>query len=172
MEKREKRLSNQSGFSLMEVMIAITIFTVFATVFVTGEGYNLLDSAKLKEEMKLKDLCENKINEIITSPPELRDSLTITKEVKDFENDSNYQYSIEYKKFVLPDMTKLKNSSEEEADPKQSQMEKKVYTTFKENMEKILWQVEVVVRNKTTEDKFRLSTWLYNNNADIKIGSF
>ena len=79
MEKRKisffKLINDKKGFTLMEVMIAISIFAVFATVFVTGQGYNLLDSSKLKDEMLMKDLCENKINEIITNPPELRDSL-------------------------------------------------------------------------------------------------
>ena len=60
-------LSNQSGFTLMEIMIAVMVFTTFATVFVTSFGYNLVDSGKLKEDILLKDLCENKINELITN---------------------------------------------------------------------------------------------------------
>jgi prepilin-type N-terminal cleavage/methylation domain-containing protein len=102
MEKREIGpgfLSNQSGFTLMEVLIAITIFALFATVFVTGQGYNLLDSGKFKDDLLLKDLAENKINEIVVNPPELRDSLTITKETKAFDSNPDYQYTIEYKNF-------------------------------------------------------------------------
>lgn len=174
MVQREKIISNQSGFTLLEVMIAIAIFTVFASVFVTGQGYNLIDSAKLKNELLLKDLCENKINEIISSPPELRDSLTLTKDTKVFENNPNYQYSIEYKKFIVPDMNKLKNSADDDEaqQSSQSQMEKRVWTVFKENMEKMIWQVEVTVKDKSTEDSFKLSTWLYNQNAEVKIGTF
>jgi prepilin-type N-terminal cleavage/methylation domain-containing protein len=55
------RLLNDQGFTLMEVMIAISIFAIFASVFVTGQGYNLLDSSSLKDEILLKDICENKI---------------------------------------------------------------------------------------------------------------
>jgi hypothetical protein len=83
----------------MEVMIAISIFAVFATVFVTGFGYNLIDSGKIKEDIKLKDYCENKINDIITNPPALSDSLTLTKDTKDVENDTSYQTIVEFKKF-------------------------------------------------------------------------
>ena len=82
-----QNLNKSNGFTLIEVMIAISIFSIFAAVFVTGQGYNLLDSSKLKEEIILKDLCENKINDIIVNPPELRDSLTLTKETKDIEAD-------------------------------------------------------------------------------------
>jgi prepilin-type N-terminal cleavage/methylation domain-containing protein len=171
MEKREVKLLNNKGFTLMEVMVAIAIFSVFATVFVTGQGYNLLDSTKLKEDIRLKDLCENTINDLITSPPELRDALTLTKETKDFEKSPDYQYTIEYKKFFVPDMTKImgKEKDEDKADDKQSILEKRIFKVFKENMEKIIWQVEVTVQNKQSKEQFKLSTWIYNQNADVKI---
>lgn len=172
MDKR-KALINNSGFTLLEVMFAIVIFTVFATVFITGQGYNVLDSSKLKNEMTLNILCQNKINEIITAPPDLRDALTLSKEVKTFEGNPNYEYSIQYKKFKVPDFTKLKNSADEDEESKaQSNQEKMIFDIFKENMEKIIWQVEVVVKDKTTEDTFRLSTWLYNQNAEVDVKKF
>ena len=67
----------QDGFSLLEVMIAMTVFSVFVAVYVTSQGYNISDSTLMREELMLQTLCENKINEIIISPPELRDSLTL-----------------------------------------------------------------------------------------------
>lgn len=154
----------------MEVMIALVIFSIFASAFVTGQGYNLLDSGKLKEEMLMKDYCENKINDIIVNPPELRDSLTLSKETKDVEANKDYQYTVEYKKFFIPDMNKI--TGEEEADREESaqaQMEKRIFKVFKENMEKMLWQVEVTVKNKTNDSSFKLSSWIYNQNADVKI---
>lgn len=166
----KKILGNQSGFTLMEVMIALVIFSIFASAFVTGQGYNLLDSGKLKEEMLMKDYCENKINDIIVNPPELRDSLILSKETKDVEANKDYQYTVEYKKFFIPDMNKITG---EEADDKeesaQAQMEKRIFKVFKENMEKMLWQVEVTVKNKTNDSSFKLSSWIYNQNADVKI---
>ena len=169
-------LNAQGGFTLIEVMIAIAIFTVFASVFVTGQGYNLLDSSKLKEEILLKDFAENKINDIIVNPPELRDALTLSKETKDVEANPDYQTTVEFKKFFVPDLEKISSDSaiedsEKENSP-QSQMEKKISAVFKENMEKMIWQVEVTVKNKTNDSSFKLSTWLYNPNADVQIGSF
>lgn len=160
----------------MEVMIAIVIFTVFASVFATGKGYNLLDSSKLKEEMLMKDFAENKINEIVINPPELRESLTLSKETKDVEANNDYQTTVEFKKFFVPDMTKITADDsidgKEKEDTPQAQMEKRIFKVFKENMEKMLWQVEVTVKNKTNDSSFKLSTWLYNQNADVQIGSF
>ncbi len=178
---------NESGFTLMEVMIAISIFAVFATVFVTSFGYNMLDSGKLKEDILLKDLAENKINDIITNPPVLSDALTLSKETKDIQGYDGYQTIVEYKKFFVPDMTKIKSGASagadgedgdgaeggnQEEDKQKAQMEKRIFTVFKENMEKMIWQVEVTVKNKTTEETLRLTAWLYNQNADVKIGTF
>lgn len=167
-------MNNQSGFTLMEVMIALVIFSVFAAAFVTGQGYNLMDSGKLREELLMKDFCENKINEIITNPPELRDALTLTKETKDIEGNSDYQTIVEYKKFFVPDMNKItgQDTDAKEEESAQAQMEKRIFNVFKENMEKMIWQVEVTVKNKVIGETFRLSTWLNNPNADVKIGSF
>ncbi|MFA6237532.1 MAG: prepilin-type N-terminal cleavage/methylation domain-containing protein [Bacteriovorax sp.] len=166
-------LNTQSGFTLMEVMIALVIFSVFTTAFVTGQGYNLLDSSKLKEEMLMKDFAENKINDIITNPPELRDALTLSKETKDVEADKDYQTIVEYKKFFVPDMNKITGESVEDKEDEsaQAQMEKRIFNVFKENMEKMIWQVEVTVKNKTNGSSFKLSTWLYNQNAEVQIGT-
>lgn len=159
----------------MEVMIALVIFAVFASVFVTGQGYNLVDSGKLKEELLMKDFCENKINEIITNPPELREALTLTKETKDVEANNAYQVTVEYKKFFIPDMNKITGEGDEagkENESAQAQMEKRIFKVFKDNMEKMIWQVEVTVKNKTNDSSFKLTSWLYNQNAEVQIGSF
>lgn len=167
--------NNQSGFTLMEVMIAIVLFTTFATVFVTGFGYNLVDSGKLKEDILIKDLCENKINDLITNPPTLADSLTLTKETKDIDNFPDYQTIVEWKKFTTPDMSKISGNSDPDAGSDEANqkaaMEKRIFSVFKENMEKMIWQVEVTVKNKFTGDVFTLDAWIYNSNADVKIGT-
>jgi prepilin-type N-terminal cleavage/methylation domain-containing protein len=167
-------LGNQSGFTLMEVMIALVIFAVFATAFVTGQGYNLLDSSKLREELLMKDYCENKINEIIVNPPELTEALTLAKETKEVKENKDYQTTVEYKKLFIPDMSKITGDQEAESKEESSkaQMEKRIFKVFKENMEKMVWQVEVTVKNKTNDSSFKLSAWLYNQGADVQIGSF
>lgn len=166
-------LKSEEGFSLVEVLIAIAIFSIFTVSFITGLGYNLLDSSSLKDEMMLKNLCESKINEIITNPPELKESLTLSKETKAFENFSDYSYTLQYKKFPVPDLNKiLAPSSNDPEENSQAEMNKRIFTTFKENMEKMIWQVEVSVKNKNTERSFTLSAWILNPQAEVKIGAF
>lgn len=168
---------NQSGFTLIEVMIAIAIFAIFSSVFVAGFGQNLVDSGNLKEDILLKDLAENKINEIVINPPKLDDSITLAPETKDVESNTDYQTIVTYKKFQVPDMEKITSSSVEDLnqsdqEKNQDQLQKKIFQIFKDNMEVMLWQVEVTVKNKASGDTFKLSTWLFNQGAEVKIGTF
>lgn len=186
--KRKNKYShvkNHVGFTLLEVLISMTILALFATAFISGMGYNLLDSGGLKDDIKLKDLAENKINEIIINPPEFREALTLSKETKTFEKDENYEYSVQWKKLTIPDMTKIRGGGNElsqdgaedesadggqnSSDSQTAMAEKKIYETFKTNIEKMVWQVEVQVKNKTSKQSFTISSWLYNDNADVQI---
>lgn len=167
--------NDQNGFTLIEVMIALAIFSVFIAVYVTSQGYNVADSARFKQELKLKQLAEFKINELITNPPELSESLTLTPETSDFEDWPNYSYAITYKKFLIPDFSKIQgedpNQDRQEAS-QQRELEKRIFETVKENMEILLWQVEVKVTDKTTKESYLATTWIYNHDAEVQFGSF
>ena len=39
-------------------------------------------------------------------------------------------------------------------------------------MEKLVWQVEVTVEDKTTEEKFSLSTWIYDDKGKVELKGF
>lgn len=156
------------GFTLIEVMISLAIFAVFAAAFVVNQGYLITDSTVIREESFLKDLAENTINEVIENPPELRESLTVTPETKTFEKNEDYEYTITYKKMIIPDISKMRGNDENNEDSN-ADLEARLFTQVKENLEKILWQVEVRVKNKITNETFSLSTWLYNDMAQVKI---
>lgn len=171
----ETENNKQGGFTLIEVMIALAIFSVFIAVYVTSQGYNVADSAQFKQELKLKQLTEFKINELIVNPPELSESLTLTPETSDFEDWPNYSYSITYKKFIIPDFSKIKgedpNQDRQDA-AQQRELEKRIFETVKENMELLLWQIEVKVTDKTTQESYMATTWIYNHDAQVQFGSF
>lgn len=174
----KKKITNQ-GFSLIEVMIAMTIFSVFITVYITSQGYNLTDSMNLKEEAKLKDLCSKKLNEIIVKPPQFREALTLSTEVTTFEDDKNYEARVTYKRLKIPDLKKIMGKDDDESggdsgdgEKGSSQAEAAFMNKVKENIQEMIWQVEVQVVNKETKATYTLSTWLQNNDATVKnLGS-
>jgi prepilin-type N-terminal cleavage/methylation domain-containing protein len=170
-----KNSATNSGFALIELLIALTIFSVFIASYVTIQGYNITDSGNLREELKLKDLAQKKINEIVTSPPRFTLALTISKETKTFEEDPEYEYVLEYKKMTIPDYTKMMaaKSGDEDKDSQSAEgnLMKKKFKEIKENLEQLLWQVQVTVKNKTTGYQYILSAWLLNEDHKVKIST-
>jgi hypothetical protein len=181
----------ERGFSLLEVMIAFVLFTLFVTAFLTSTGYNVSDSTQSEEQLLLQSLCERKINELFLNPPNFT-SLTSSglKETKKFEESAfaGYEYTLEIKKLTIPDFTKIyseKGAANDEAEDayegnyydekggsrnkNNSGIEKKVFDELRKNIEKIVWQARVTVVNKETKAAWALSTYLTNYNERIQI---
>jgi len=157
-------IHNRNGFTLIEVMISLAIFAVFVSAYLTAQGYNISDSAVMRDELDLKRYAEQKINELIVDPPELKLSVTLKADTGKFEQDDNFSYSVIYKQFVIPDLNKITGADQEEG---QNPQEKKIFDNIKKNLEKIIWQVEVTVKNNTSERTYSVSTWLYNQQAQV-----
>lgn len=168
-------INNDKGMTLIEVLFALSLFAVFATSFSLTQSGNIANSMNMREEIVLRELCFQKINEIIVKPPRFSESLTLTDEEKDFESNPDYKYTITYKKFVVPNlMGKMNQEGANEDDDGSSPMsgiEKNLTNKIKDNLQKIIWQVRVTVSNKSTKFNYSLSTWLLNEEAKIDLGS-
>ena len=164
-------IQNEKGMTLIEVIIATMLFSFFILAFMQGQGANILSSSRIKQDLMLKDLAEMKINELIINPPEFQESLTSAgKETKKFEDFPDYQYTVEFKKISVPDYTKLTGEQDDETENSAAkQLEKRIFGVVKENLEKIIWQVQVTVENKETEEIFELSSWIHNPQAKVQI---
>ncbi|EQC46122.1 type II secretion system protein J [Bacteriovorax sp. Seq25_V] len=164
-----RKVRNKSGFTLIEVMIALAIFGVFIVSFMASQGYNVTDSSSMRAELKLKELVQAKVNEIIVAPPELTDALTLKATQGKFEKDEGFKYEITYKKFKVPDLDKIKGNEESsnEDDSAESAIEKKIFDNVAKNLETVLWQVQVKVINEVSGQEMVMSTWLLNDKAEI-----
>jgi prepilin-type N-terminal cleavage/methylation domain-containing protein len=183
----EQVKTSQNGFSLLEVMIAMTLFAFFVVAFLTSQGYNVADSALSEEQLILQSLCEKQINQLILDPPKFTNAEATLKETKQFEdtNFKGYEYTIELKKLTIPDFAQLfaqKGEASEEAagadndymnDNNKSQrnsgLEKIIFEELKKNIEKIIWQARITVTNKETKYSFALSTYLTNYNERVQL---
>lgn len=187
---KNQNVRSDRGFSLIEVLIAITLFAFFVTAFLTAQGFNVSDSALSEEQLILQQLCERKINELHLDPPKFQNLSTGgIKETKKFEESdlSNYEYTLEIKKLSVPDFAQLFGQkdgvSEEGRDAydgnylsgnnngqqRNAGLEKMVFEELRKNIEKIVWQARVTVTNKETKYAYSLSTWLTNYNEQIQL---
>ena len=181
-------MNQQKGFSLLEVMIAITLFAYFVTAYLTSQGYNIEDSQLSEEQLTLQQLAEKKINELILDPPKFSNVTEDLKETKTFEESEfkDYEYTLEIKKITLPDFAQLfsqKEGATKEAEEsyegnyfnegsknqRNHELEKLVFNELKKNVEKILWQARVTITNKETKYKFSLSTFITNHNEKVQL---
>ena len=182
------KINNQKGFSLLEVMIAITLFAFFVTAYLTSQGYNVEDSRISEEQLMLQQLAERKINELVLDPPKFTNATANTKETKTFEESEfkNYEYTLEIKRLEIPDFAQLfaqKDSATDEAKEsydgdyysegakgqRNQNLENMVFEELRKNIEKIVWQARVTVTNKETKYNFTLSTFITNYNEKIQI---
>ncbi len=180
----------EKGFSLLEVMIAITLFSIFIASYLVSQGYNVSDSALNEEQLMLQQLCELKLNELHINPPKFTNVTSSgIKETKKFEESdySNYEYTLEIQKINLPDFGQLfgsKGNASEEAQEqneendyfndankaqRNSNTEKMVFETLKKNIERIIWQARITVTNKETKYSYSLSTYLTNYNEQVQL---
>ena len=176
MAKEIKKNKSNGGFTLLEVMIAMTVFSFFYVAYYVAQNQNVASSVTIREEIKLKELCTKKLNEIIVKPPQFKESLTLTTEVTAFEEDKNYEARVTYKRLKIPDVKKIMGKEEEDEsgnnDSGSSAIEQTFMNKIKENLQEMIWQVEVQVINKETKASYSLSTWLQNTEAQVKdLGS-
>lgn len=164
--------ATQQGFTLVEVMIALAIFAVFITAYVASQGTNLAQSARFRQALELHQHTQNKVNELIASPPELVETLEMTPETGTIENHDRFSYAITYKRFTIPDLNKIQGNPETAQEGEMAQLEQRLFTTVKENMERLLWQAEVTVTDKESNESYSLTTWLYNREAQVQFNGF
>ena len=167
---------NKNGFTLLEIMIAMTVFSMFVTAFVVSQGNNLADSSNMRFEYQLKNLLEKEVNEIIINPPEFTPGLLITNEndykaIEDFEG---YEKKVEWFEFLLPDLSQLnkKEGSEDNESSQQDNIQTKITESVSKNLKLLLWQLRVTIRHKETQKQMEATTWLVNQKAKVKFEGF
>ena len=168
--------SQQKGMSLIEVMIALAIFGIFITSYMSGQGSNLRDSQNMRSEIELRSVAEAIINEIIIDPPELRESLTLSPSSQNYEENDNFSYLVEWRKFEIQEiLNALTQTDSDNYNPEaveRAQMRERINQQIAKNMEQLIWQLMVTVEDRTTGERFSLSTFIYNDKGQVEFGNF
>ena len=175
----KKLTQDKNGFALVEVMIALLIFSVFAVGIISIQSSNVTSSTMLAEDLNLHNLAELKMNEILISDIKFTNATENDPETGEFEIEGyeNYKFTVEFKKIEIPDLQAIMGKQEKD-DPygessNNDALQKTIFDNIKKNIEKILWQVKVIVTNKDTGQEYELNSWIKNKQekVEIKIGS-
>lgn len=62
--RNRTRTKTARGFTLLEVMIALTIFATLAAALITASHYSLQQNSRLKEQMQCAWLADNQLSEL------------------------------------------------------------------------------------------------------------
>lgn len=169
--------TNKRGFTILEVFIALGVFSVFATVFLQSQSQNIFDSKQMGDELILKKLCENKMNQFLINPPSLTPSFDGKKEIKNYEEKdyANYSYTIEYKRLKMPDlaalMTGQPQDQEELTDAQKSRMRmlQNAFQVIQKKIEEIFWEVRVTITDKNDGRFYQLATWYSSPRSKLNL---
>ena len=165
-----KNILERKGVSLLEMIIAMSIITIFGTVLLTGIGGNVFRSEEMRAELKMVELLELKINELIIDPPKFRKNLLeeLTDE-KEFEDFPGYTYSIKMHPFMFSEyLAALGQGPESEDFEDGGELYRRIYNLVSKNLQKMVWQVEVTVTHTESQRSQSVSTLLHNRDANIE----
>lgn len=171
----EKKIKNYSrGFTLIEVLMAMTVFSLFIVVFMSTQGYNISNSVQMKKDIEMHNLAELKMQEALLEPPEFSGSKSEYIDEKTFEETKweKYSYKIEYLKLELPNLNDLVIANQDDSskeEDKNKELQKKILDKLKTNMEKMIWQIRVTIKDKETGSSYSLASWLSNPKAKIDL---
>ena len=161
-------LQNEDGFTLIEVLMALAIFSSFLLSVYVTISHNVSSSILMKEDLNLHNLAQMKMDEVLLDKKEFtnateNDVKTGSIEIEGLEN---YKFEIKITPTKFPDLTQILGQSEDEqntGDPVQKILFKKLKT----NIEEIIWQVQVTVTNTDNDYSYELKSWINKSNPKI-----
>ena len=162
--------SLECGISLLELMMAMAITAIFGVALLSGIGGNVFRSEEMRAELKVIELAEMKVNELILAPPVFKENLLSEfEEEKEFKEYPNYTYSIKLHPFMLADyLSALGQGPDSEEYEDQGVAYRKIFNLVSKNVQKMIWQLEITVTHTVSKHSYSLSTLLYDRDASIE----
>lgn len=167
-----KKIVSQNGFTLIEVMIALAIFSFFLTSAIFAISFNTSSSILMQEDLNLHNLAELKMNEVLLSRKEFTNATENDVDSGNFEIEGleNYKYEVRITPTKFPDLAQiLGNQLEGEEDNTSDPIQKILFDKLKKNIEEMIWQVSVKVTNKDNNYSYELRSWTNKINPQIDI---
>ncbi|MBT4793259.1 MAG: prepilin-type N-terminal cleavage/methylation domain-containing protein [Halobacteriovoraceae bacterium] len=162
-------IAMQKGFSLIEVMIALAIFSFFATAMLGELSYNVSSSMQMAKDLDLHNLAEMKMSEVLIGKKEFTNATENDPDTGKFELEGYeaYKYKVEITKLKLPELQQIMGKSEDEESSATDAIQNLIFKKLQKNIEEMIWQVKVTVTNTDTDYSYELNSWINKSNAKI-----
>lgn len=155
------------GMSLLEIMLALTLFAIFAVFFIGTQQFQVKRAMNARNKIDLLYLCDLKFKETLFNPKNISSMVLVdttpdTTEGTFEEPYQEYTYKIAYYKFFFPPIEELQGmpNGESGAPLEIDTVSAKILKTTKELLEKNMVQLKVSVIHEKTKRTTSLETWL------------
>ncbi|MBD65499.1 MAG: hypothetical protein CME62_09850 [Halobacteriovoraceae bacterium] len=169
-----KRIKD-AGFSLIEVMIALAIFAVFAVSIISTQSANIHSSIRMSQDLVLHNLAEMKMNEALLGKREFTNVTDKDPETGSIDIDGykDFKFEIAYKKNEFPDFAQILGQDENEEERVQRNdpnagVRKQIFNKLKGELEKLLWQITVTIIHPDGT-QYSLSSWVTRGNVRVEL---
>ena len=156
----------------MEILVAITIFAFFISLFTVGMGNNINDGINFRKSTQMANLAQLILEQNQAHPPKIDPAKNTDLITKAFEDNPNFQYTLKFSPIKIPSLAALKGEQEGGEKKGQDQAEQMIFEQITQNLEKMILQLEVTVTDLTTKETYITSTWLYNQEVKVEIKGF
>jgi prepilin-type N-terminal cleavage/methylation domain-containing protein len=160
---------NSLGFTLVEVLISVTILATIAVIVSSSWGGNVLRYKTAQIKIQAVELLQKKILEIETEYQGRMDALPLEKQTGLFEGDKfkNYTWEWEAQEIDIPDISALVDPEGEDS------LVVSVLENFRQYLNQSIKEVQVVVNYKNGKEKpykFVVPIYMVNFDNQISLG--
>ncbi len=157
------------GFTLVEVLISVTILATIAVIISSSWGGNVLRYKTSQIKIQAVELLQKKILEIESEYQGQMDTLPLEKQSGNFEGDTfkNYTWEWQAQEINLPDISALVDPEGEDT------VVVGVLENFRKYLNESIKEVQVVVNYKNGKEKpykFVVPIYLVNFDNQISLG--
>lgn len=162
-------VGRNSGFTLIEVLISITILGTIAVIISSSWGANVVRYKTSQIKIQAVELLQKKIIEIETEYKTKIDSLPLEKQTGIFEGEQfkNYTWEWEAQEINIPDISALVDPDGEDS------LVVTVLENFRQYLNQSIKEVQVVVNYQSGKEKpykFVVPIYLVNYDNQISLG--
>lgn len=162
---------NQKGFTLLEVLFALAIFGVFLVGISDTISYNVSSSIRIREDINLSNLAELKMNQVMLDRKDFTNATENDVDSGNFEIEGmeKYKYEVRIRKTEFPDLSEILGQDNEEDNNQRGidPVTKIIFTKLKNNLEEMIWQVNVKIINTETNYSYELNSWINKSNPRL-----